>query len=87
MIEPGLLAEIIRKHRDEAGLSRIQLADMAGVGKTVVYDIEHGKPSVRLDTLRKILDVLNIKVRLESPVMERLINYENEKSQDIGKGE
>ena len=84
MIEPGLLAEIIRKHRDEAGLSRIQLADMAGVGKTVVYDIEHGKPSVRLDTLRKILDVLNIKVRLESPVMERLINYENEKSQDIG---
>lgn len=87
MIEPGLLAEIIRKHRDEAGLSRLQLADMAGVGKTVVYDIEHGKSSVRLDTLRKILDVLNIKVRLESPVMERLINYENEKSQDIGKGE
>ena len=84
MIEPGLLAEIIRKHRDEAGLSRLHLADMDGVGKTVVYDIEHGKPSVRLDTLRKILDVLNIKVRLESPVMERLINYENEKSQDIG---
>ena len=73
------LAEVIRLHRKAAKLSRIQLADLAGVGKTVVYDIEKGKESVQLDTLRKILKVLNIKVVLTSPLMDNLINQGNEK--------
>ena len=30
-------------HRKEAGLSREQLAMLAGVGKTVIYDFEKGK--------------------------------------------
>lgn len=70
MVESNELADIIRMHRKAAGLSRIQLAELAGVGKTVIYDIEKGKESVRLDTLRKILKVLNIKVGLTSPLME-----------------
>ena len=74
------LAEIIRLHRKAAKLSRIQLAELAGVGKTVVYDIEKGKESVQLDTLRKILKVLNIKIVLTSPFMDNLISQENEKS-------
>lgn len=78
MLEPQLLAEIIRKHRKAAGLSQIQLAEMAGVGKTVVFDLEKGKESVQLDTLQKILAVLNIKVQLISPLMNQIMN--NEKS-------
>ncbi|MBN1184916.1 MAG: helix-turn-helix transcriptional regulator [Bacteroidales bacterium] len=73
------LAEVIRLHRKAAKLSRIQLAELAGVGKTVVYDIEKGKESVQLDTLQKILKVLNIKIVLTSPIMDNLINSENEK--------
>ncbi len=38
MLEPELLASIIRKHRRAAGLSQLQLAEMAGVGKTVVFE-------------------------------------------------
>ncbi len=34
------IAEIIRLHRRAARLSRIELAELAGVGKTVIYDIE-----------------------------------------------
>jgi HTH-type transcriptional regulator/antitoxin HipB len=79
MVESNELADIIRMHRKEAGLSRIQLAELAGVGKTVIYDIEKGKESVRLDTLRKILKVLNIKVGLTSPLMENVQNTGNEK--------
>ncbi len=71
MIEPQLLAEIVRKHRKAAGLSQLQLSEMAGVGKTVVFDLEKGKATIRLDTVRKILSVLNIKVRLKSPLMNR----------------
>ncbi|HOW09280.1 MAG TPA: helix-turn-helix domain-containing protein [Bacteroidales bacterium] len=73
------LAEVIRLHRKAARLSRVQLAELAGVGKTVVYDIEKGKASVQLDTLRKILKVLNIKIVLTSPLMDNLTKQGNEK--------
>ena len=73
------LAEVIRLHRKAAKLSRIQLAELAGVGKTVVYDIEKGKESVQLDTLRKILKVLNIKIVLTSPLLDNLTRQGNEK--------
>jgi len=72
------ISEIIKTHRKAARLSRVQLAEMAGVGKTVVYDIEHGKESVRLDTLRRVLKVLNIRIILTSPLMENLHNTGNE---------
>lgn len=54
-------AQIILERRKFAGLSRNELAEIAGVGKTVIYDIEHGKKTIQLDTLEKILKVLNIK--------------------------
>ena len=78
MLEPQELASILRKHRKAAGLSQLQLAEMAGIGKTVVFDIEKGKETVRLDSLRKILLVLNIKVELISPLMDQ--NPDDEKS-------
>lgn len=79
MAQTQELAEVIRMHRKASKLSRVQLADLAGVGKTVIYDIENGKESVQLDTLRKILKVLNIKILLTSPLMETLQNNGNEK--------
>ena len=66
------LSEAIRMHRKAAKLSRVQLAELAGVGKTVIYDIEKGKESVQFDILRKILKVLNIKIVLTSPLMDNL---------------
>ena len=69
MLEPKTLARIIKQHRKVAKLSQLHLAELAGVGKTVVFDIEKGKETVKLETLRKILKVLNIKVRLLSPLM------------------
>ena len=77
MLEPELLANVIRKHRKAAGLSQLQLAEMAGVGKTVVFDLEKGKETVQLNTLRKILKVLNIKIQLTSPSMSQILRDEN----------
>ena len=74
------IAEIIRLHRRAARLSRIELAELGGVGKTVIYDIEKGKVSVQLDTLTKILKVLNITLVLKSPLMDNLTKHVNEKS-------
>lgn len=64
------LGAIVRRHRKLGGLSRERLAEIAGVGKTVIYDIEHGKASVRYSTVQKVLGALNIKVRFISPLEE-----------------
>jgi y4mF family transcriptional regulator len=79
MAQPLELANVIKMHRKAANLSRKQLAEMAGVGKTVIYDIEKGKETIQLDTLRKILKVLNIKIELKSPLMSNLQIVGNEK--------
>jgi DNA-binding XRE family transcriptional regulator len=79
MVQPLELANVIKMHRRTAKLSRKQLAEMAGVGKTVIYDIEKGKETIQLDTLRKILKVLNIKIDLKSPLMNNLQISGNEK--------
>lgn len=81
MIDPKLLGEIIRKHRRVAGLSQIGLAELAGVGKTVVFDIEKGKETIQVDTLRKIFRALNIEVKLASPIMNQLMK--DEKSEGV----
>ena len=66
------LNEIVLFHRKKSGLSRNQLADLAGVGKTVIYDIEKGKETIRFSTLQKVLTALNIKITFTSPLMEVL---------------
>ncbi len=82
------LHEIIKSHRRLSGLSQAELAKLAGVGKTVVFDLEHGKLSVRYDTLTKVLSVLNISVNFDSPLMTRLAaertNMSAEKTEDPG---
>ncbi|CAN5324556.1 helix-turn-helix transcriptional regulator [soil metagenome] len=60
-------AIMVRYFRKQSGLSQQQLAQLAGVGKTVVFDIEKGKTTVQIDSLLKILDVLNIKFKFETP--------------------
>ncbi len=67
------IGNIIRFHRKQAGLSQEELATLAGVGKTVVFDIEKGKESIRFSTLNKLLKALNIQVKFESQLM-RLFN-------------
>lgn len=71
------IGEIVLLHRKRSGLSRVQLALLAGVGKTAIYDIEHGKLSIRLTTLLKVLHVLNISLSLTGPYTKE---FENEKS-------
>jgi y4mF family transcriptional regulator len=75
------LSEVIRMHRKKSGLTQKGLADLAGVGKTVIYDIEKGKETIQLDTIKKILSVLNIKIKFESPLM-KLMEASNPEGRD-----
>ena len=64
------LHHIIHYHRKQAGLSRQELAELAGVGKTVIYDLEKGKQTVKWSTILTILQALNIDISFQSPLME-----------------
>ena len=69
------IANLIHYYRKQSGLSQQELAQLAGVGKTVIYEIEKGKESVRLNTLLKVLDVLNIQIKFETPFPQTTDNH------------
>ncbi|MCB1827560.1 MAG: helix-turn-helix transcriptional regulator [Coxiellaceae bacterium] len=62
------LAKAVKVHRKKANLSQKALADYAGVGKTAVFDLEHGKTTMQFDTILKILNVLNITLSINTPI-------------------
>ncbi len=66
------IPELVRVHRKKSALSQAALADLAGVGKTVIFDLEHGKMTIQLDTLLRILDALNIDMQLFSPLLQAM---------------
>jgi y4mF family transcriptional regulator len=67
------LGPALHYHRRKAGLTQAELAKLAGVGKTVIFDIEKGKASVQLDTLLKVLHALNVTMLFQSPLMEKYL--------------
>ncbi len=71
---------LIRYHRKRSGLTQKELGTLSGVGKTAVFDIEKGKLSVRLDTLLKLMNVLNIQIEFQSPLIEKFKEQTLEKS-------
>ena len=52
------LAAEITKLRKAAGLTQAELADRAGVGLRFIREWEQGKPTVRLDKVKQVLDLL-----------------------------
>ncbi len=72
------ISKIVVFHRKKSGLTQKQLADIAGVGKTAIFDVEKGKETVRVNTLLKILSALNIKLNLQSSLIHLMEKYDEE---------
>ena len=66
------IPELVRTHRKKSALSQTALASLAGVGKTVIFDLEHGKMTIQLDTLIRILSALNIEMKFYSPLLQAM---------------
>jgi len=49
------IAGLVREKRRNAGLTQNELAAKAGVGLRFIRDLEQGKPSLRTDTVNKVL--------------------------------
>lgn len=53
------LARFVKNCRKKGNLTQADLAVKAGVGIRFVRDLEQGKPSLRLDTVNKLLAVFD----------------------------
>lgn len=66
-MDPKQVGQTVRYFRRQSGLTQQQLAELASVGKTVVFDIEKGKRTIQLNSLLQVLQVLNIRFSLTTP--------------------
>lgn len=64
------LGQMVRFHRRKARLTQAELAKMAGIGKTTVFDLEKGKTSIQLSSILRVFKVLNIEIVFCSPIMK-----------------
>ena len=57
-----MIGEIIRKWRQENGISQQALAEMCGVHRTLIARYETGKIEPNMSTLAKLSDAMHIPV-------------------------
>ena len=62
----GRLGAAIKRRRKLLGFTQAALAQAAGCGLVFIYNLERGKPSLRLDKLLNILRVLRMDIILTS---------------------
>lgn len=55
----------IRKFREDAGLTQAELADMAGLNRTYLSDLEQGKETEQLRRILRILKLLGVRATLQ----------------------
>ena len=57
-------AELIYTTRQRLGLTQQGLADLAGVSRHTIIDVESGKSSPSVSTLEKVLDALGLRIEV-----------------------
>ncbi|MCF8164781.1 MAG: helix-turn-helix transcriptional regulator [Burkholderiaceae bacterium] len=62
---PQQLGAVLRAARRQLGLTQPQLALAAGVGVRFIVDLEAGKPTVRLDSVMRVLNALGGVINLD----------------------
>jgi HTH-type transcriptional regulator / antitoxin HipB len=65
------IGRVVHHERERSGLRQDELALVAGVSTRVIHQIEHGKPTSRLDSLVSVLDALGLQLAIEEPPSRR----------------
>jgi HTH-type transcriptional regulator/antitoxin HipB len=58
------LGALVRARRRALRLNQAALCDLAGVGLAFLYELEHGKDTVRLDKVLAVLGVLGLELHV-----------------------
>jgi len=59
------MGEQVRARRRELHLNQKEVADLAGVSPSLVRFIEHDKPTLRLDKVAGVLEVLGLEMAIK----------------------
>ncbi len=62
---PQTLGQIARATRKRLGLTQPQLALAAGVGVRFIVELEAGKPTVRLESVLRVLHALGVQLNVD----------------------
>jgi transcriptional regulator with XRE-family HTH domain len=62
---PDSLGDAIRHYRKEAGLTQAQLAEMAGLQRSYLSELETGKETEQLKRVLRLLRRLGVRMTLE----------------------
>ena len=65
LISPESLGFALREERKKKGLNQTDLGTPVGVDQTTVSKVEQGKPGTRLDTMFRLLSVLDLELVLQ----------------------
>lgn len=60
------LAVRVRERRKELGLTQLELAAMARCGPVFIHQLEHAKPTLQLDKVVSVLEVLGLRLEVRS---------------------
>jgi HTH-type transcriptional regulator / antitoxin HipB len=55
----------IRSYREQAGLTQAQLAEMAGLNRSYLSDLEQGKETEQVRRILRILKLLGVRATLQ----------------------
>lgn len=58
------LGAAVRDRRKALGINQAELAALSGVGLAFLYELEHGKPTVRIDKVLAVLEVLGLELHV-----------------------
>jgi predicted transcriptional regulator len=65
------LGHLISFHRKKAGLTQVGLAELAGVSRSVIQDMEAGKGRTVWKHIETILSVLNLELEPVGPLVDK----------------
>lgn len=61
------LAEYVRQARKDSQLTQSQLAELAGVGRRLVSELENAKPTLQLQQVEQVLAVFGRQLAIAKP--------------------
>ena len=64
------LGSLVGFHRKKANLTQIQLAELAGVSRFIVQEIEAGKGRTTWKHLEAVLEALNLRLEPSGPLVD-----------------
>ena len=69
--------ETMRMHRERAGLSQYELADLSGVTQKTIYALEHDRNNGSVTTVELLADALGLSI--DAYVGHKIIKYRERK--------